>query len=165
MSHVTKQSYWWYVPTLLILSAAYAIGGGLVFGLHFLGWVPSLDDERARLSLELFGMGMLGAALYSTKWWARDMQRALREPQHLPHALDCFGYATTVVGGGITGIIFYLAVRAGSILTFADSAREDGRLSFALFVSFCGGLFHFKVLGWFEEAVRKMLEAHGDRSE
>jgi hypothetical protein len=59
-----KQSYWWYIPILFVLIAAYGLGGFLVFGLHFMNWFPSLNNDTARLVLKLFGMGMLGAAMY-----------------------------------------------------------------------------------------------------
>ena len=49
----SKQSYWWYIPIVMVLILGYGIGGCLVFGLHFLGWLPSLTDDTARLVLKL----------------------------------------------------------------------------------------------------------------
>jgi len=160
-SMTTKQSYWWYVPIVLVMFLGYGLGGCLVFGLHFLAWVPSLTDSTARLVLKLFGMGMLGSAMYCTKWWAKDMEEAMSKPEFLPHAFDCFGYSTTIVGGGITGTVLYMAVRSGVLLTMADPSGAQTRLSFALFVAFCGGLFHFKVKDWFETAIGRMLKKKG----
>jgi len=97
----TKQSYLWYIPIVLVMILGYGLGGGLVFGLHFLDWLPSLTDDTARLVLKLFGMGMLGSTMYCTTWWAKDIEEA---------------------------------------------------------IAFCGGLFHFKVKGWFESAINKMLK-------
>ena len=154
----TKQSYWWYIPIVLVMLFGYGLGGSLVFGLHFLDWCPSLTDDTARLVLKLFGMGMLGSTMYCTKWWAKDIEEAIAKPELLPHAFDCFGYATTVVGGGITGTVLYMAVKSGTLLTMADSTAGGTRMAFALFVAFCGGLFHFKVKDWFESAINKMLK-------
>jgi hypothetical protein len=158
MKNTMKQSYWWYVPILLVMGLGYAIGGCLVFGLHFLNWVPSLTDNTARLVLKLFGMGMLGSTMYCTKWWAKDIDEAIGRPEVLPHPFDFFGYATTIVGGGITGTVLYMAFRSGALLTVADTSNAGMRMSFALFVAFCGGLFHFKVEDWFESAIKKMLK-------
>jgi hypothetical protein len=154
----TKQSYWWYVPIVLVMLLGYGLGGSLVFGLHFLGWFPSLTDSTARLTLKLFGMGMLGSTMYCTKWWAKDIEEAIAKQEVLPHAFDCFGYATTVVGGGITGTVLYMAFRSGALLTVAEPSNAGMRISFAFFVAFCGGLFHFKVENWFESAIEKMLK-------
>jgi hypothetical protein len=157
MSNSTKQSYWWYIPTLLVMALGYIVGGCLVFGLHFLNWFPTLTDNTARLVLKLFGMGMLGSTMYCTKWWAEDIDEAISKPEFLPHAFDSFGYATTIIGGGITGTVLYMAFRSGALLTVTDPANAGMRISFALFIAFCGGLFHFKVKDWFESAIQKML--------
>ncbi len=157
MRNAIKQSYWWYVPILIVMFLGYGIGGCLVFGLYFLNIFPSLTDPAARLVLMLFGMGMLGSTMYSTKWWAVDIDEALGKREFLPHAFDFFGYASTIVGGGITGTVLYLAVRSGVILAIAEPSDAGMNLPFALFAAFCGGLFHFKVQGWFESAFEKMI--------
>ena len=100
-----KQSYLWYIPIVLVMILGYGLGGALVFGLHFLDWIPSLTDDTARLVLKLFGMGMLGSTMYCIKWWAKDIEEAIAKPDMLPHAFDFFGYATTVIGGAITGTV------------------------------------------------------------
>lgn len=120
--------------------------------------MSSVTNPTARLVLKLFGMGMLGSTMYCTKWWATDIEEAMAKPEFLPHPFDCFGYATTIVGGGITGTVLYMAVKSGALLTMADPNGTDTRLSFALFVAFCGGLFHFKVKTWFEAAIDRMLK-------
>ena len=153
-----KQSYLWYIPIALVIILGYGLGGGLVFGLHFLYWLPSLTDDTARLVLKLFGMGILGSTMYCTKWWAKDIEEAIAKPELLPHAFDSFGYATTVIGGGITGTVLYMAITSGALLTMAEPTTGGTRMTFALFVAFCGGLFHFKVKDWFESAINKMLK-------
>lgn len=158
MTKTTSQSYWWYIPIIFMLGLGFLIGGWFVFGVHFLNAIPQLTNKTARLVLELFGMGMLGSTIYCTKWWAVDIEEAIKKAEVLPHALDFFGYATTIIGGGVTGTILYLAVRSGSFLTITNTTDAEMRLSFALFIAFCGGLFHFKVRDWFEKAIEKMLK-------
>ncbi len=154
----TKQSYWWYIPIVLVMILGYGLGGGLVFGLHFLDWLPSLSDETARLVLKLFGMGMLGSTMYCTKYWAKDIDEAIAKPEMMPHLFDSFGYATTIIGGAITGTVLYMAIRSGALLAVVEPNAGETRMAFALFVAFCGGLFHFKVKDWFESAINKMLK-------
>ena len=119
MSNKISQSYWWYIPVLIVLTLGYFLGGWLVFGVHFLNSLPQLTNDTVRLVLKLFGMGMLGATIYCSRWWALDVEEAISRPEVLPHALDFFGYATTIIGGGVTGAVLYLAVRSGSSLTIA----------------------------------------------
>ena len=158
MKQLIKQSYWWYIPIVIVMILGYGIGGGLVFGLHFMNLFPCLADPTARLVLKLFGMGMLGSTMYCTKWWAIDIEDAVEKREFLPHALDFFGYLTMIVGGGITGTVLYLAVRSGAILAIAEPSNAGLHLPFALFVAFCGGLFHFKVRAWFESTFENMLK-------
>lgn len=159
-----KQSYGWYLPIVIVMLLGYALGGALVFGVHFLGWLSPLSDPSARLVLKLFGMGMLGSTMYCTKWWAKDMDEAMTKPEVLPHLFDSFGYATTIVGGGITGTVLYMAFRSGAMLTMVDPATSTTRTSFALFIAFCGGLFHFKVAGWFESAFNTLSQKKKDKA-
>ena len=158
MNNVTKQSFWWYIPILLIMGLGYTMGGCLVFGLHFLNWFPALTNNTARLVLKLFGMGILGSTMYCTKWWAQDIDEAIQNPKLLPHAFDSFGYATTIIGGGITGVVLYMAFKSGALLAVTKSSNAGEHTSFAFFVAFCGGLFHFKVRDWFETAIEKVLK-------
>jgi hypothetical protein len=51
-----------------------------------------------------------------------------------------------------------MAFRSGALLTLPDTSNAGTRMSFALFVAFCGGFFHFKVKDWLESAIEKMLK-------
>jgi hypothetical protein len=85
-----RQSYWYYAPIIIVLASGYAVGGALAFGLYFLGWFPAIPDQTARLTLALFGMGMLGATSYSIRWWAKDMEEAIAAafPAPCPTVVD-----------------------------------------------------------------------------
>jgi hypothetical protein len=145
MTHVSGQSYWWYAPIVVILCIGYAAGGALAFGVTFLGWLPVIGTADGRMVLAIFGMGMLGATMYATQWWARDMEEATHRPSVLPHCFDMFGYAMTIVGGGITGVVFFLALRLTSELVVSANELPPVRPATAYVVAFCGGLAQFKI--------------------
>lgn len=158
MNNTSKKSYYWYIPILIILILGYGIGGFLVFGIHFFNYFPSLTDATARFILKLFGMGMLGSTMFCTKYWAEDIEEAMEESKFLPHAFDSFGYAATIIGGGITGTVLYIAFKSGIIIISATSCNLEISFPFALFIAFLGGLFHFKVKDLFEKAIDKILK-------
>jgi hypothetical protein len=109
---MTTQGYLFYVPICLTLLAGYLGGAALAFGVHYLNWWSGLQDQSARIVVVAYGMGTLGATISSTRYWARDMEDAISKPEFLPHALDIFGYAFTILSGGITGIVLLMAVWA-----------------------------------------------------
>lgn len=145
MPDIPKQSYWWYAPVVVVLLCGYAVGGALAFGVFFLDWIPQLSSPIGRFTVSMFGMGMLGATMYSTQWWANDMEEALGEPKFLPHFFDAFGYATTVVGGGISGVVFFMVLRLTSALALTADGVPSIRPAAGFVVAFCGGLAQFKI--------------------
>jgi len=156
MNNTSKKSYYWYIPILVILFLGYGIGGCLVFGIHFMNFFPSLTDATARFTLKLFGMGMLGSTMYCTKYWAEDIDEAIKKPKLFPNVFDSFGYAATIIGGGITGTILYIAFKQGLVIVLNTSYNIEIKISFALLIAFFGGLFHFKVRDLFEKAFEKI---------
>lgn len=140
------KDYVWYFPVVIVLIGGYFVGGGLAFGIKFLNVLPDLKNETARLILLLFGMGILGATVYCTRYWADDIEECVyRNKGFLPHVFDFFGYATTIVGGGITGIISYLLVKTGLGVSSASLQINDLNLPASVIIAFCGGLFHFRI--------------------
>ncbi len=154
-----RQSYWYYLPIVLVLAIGYAVGGALAFGVYFLGWFEGLTQPVARLTLSMFGMGVLGATLYASRWWSIDMDEAIAKTEYLPHLFDAFGYATSIVAGGIMGVVLYLATRAGIILVTSDGASAELRPGVALLVAFCGGLSLFKV----QDVLKRWIQEVGLR--
>jgi hypothetical protein len=155
-----RQSYWWYVPIVSALVLGYAAGGFLSFGVMFCNGIDKLVNPTARLVLILFGMGLLGSTMYCTKWWASDVEEAMKDKSLLPHLFDAFGYLTTIIGGGITGVVLYLAVKAGVMLAVTSTKPDEPRLAFALVIAFCGGLFHFKVRDMLSGVLSKLIPEH-----
>lgn len=148
------QSFLFYVPIVLVIGLGYLAGAALAFGVQFLNLLPCVQGYLSRLTIMLFGCGMLGATLSATRWWALDIDEAFERPEFLPHALDWFGYATTIVGGGITGVILYLGIRAGIFLTVSGEHISAVRLPVAIVLSFSGGLYQFKVQEQLDGIVR-----------
>jgi hypothetical protein len=151
----TRGSLWWYLPIVILVGTGYALGGAFSFGTAFLGWFPRVSDPTGRLCLQLFGMGMLGASLACSKWWSLDHDEALTDETVRPVALDWFGYATTIVGGGVTGAVLYLVVRYGVALV-TGAAGAAVRPGAAVVIALMGGLFHFKVQALLEDLFRKV---------
>lgn len=160
---IKRQSFIWYIPIVFVLILGYGVGL-FVFGLHFLNWFPSLTDNMARLTIELFGMGIIGANMYCTQWWAKDLEAALQDDNNLPNAFDFIAYATLIVGGGITGIILNIAIKSGILLVITNSSNIEINTTFSFFISFCGGLFHFKVREFLEDVLNKILKYSNEKN-
>jgi hypothetical protein len=143
MPLILRQSLWWYGPIVLVILAGFVAGGWLGFGVAFAGALPEITDATGRLVLQLFGLGMLGACVYCARWWSLDHDAARADPSAEPTALDAFGYATAIVGGGITGVVLYGLARNG--MTLLGTTDTHLRLSVSMILGFMGGLFHFKV--------------------
>lgn len=156
VSHQPKGSLWWYAPIVLVVAVGYAVGGAFAFGTAFLGWYQSVSDPAGRLCLQLFGMGMLGASMACSKWWSLDHDEAQRDATVRPVALDWFGYATTILGGGITGVILYLVMRYGVTLVVTEAAGGTVRVGAAFVFALTGGLFQFQVQALLASLLQKI---------
>ncbi len=151
-----KQGFGYYWPIVLVLLFGYLGGGFLAAGAYF-SWIPGVTDPAAKLALMLFGTGVVGAALYSSKWWAIDLEQATKSPELLPVVFDAFGYAFTLLGGGVTGCALYLIVRYGTDVVSTNAAGI--RPGAAVLIALVGGLTEFKV----EDQLTKMLEKYAER--
>ena len=142
-----KTSYWNYIPIVFVIALGFFIGGGLSFGISFLGLFPFIEDQVARKILTLFGIGMLGATTYCSRFWSKDIDDVVYEsPEYLPHVLDFVGYITLILGGGLTGVISYFLIKTGigvSTTSNSTSIQISGEAS--VIISYIGGLYHFRV--------------------
>jgi hypothetical protein len=151
-----SKSIWNYIPIIFSLLFGYIGGLFLTFGVEYLDVLSSITNQNARLELVLFGMGMLGATLYCSSFWAVDITEAIEKPQFLPNFFDFIGYITLIIGGGITGIILYFVVTIGEKAIFIENPKM--RVEAAYLISFCGGLFHFQVRRALEEFVKSIFK-------
>lgn len=153
------QSYWCYVPIILSLIFGFLAGGYLSFGIKFLNVFPSLKNDTGRLVLILFGMGILGSTTYSARFWAKDIDEVVYDCKDLvPHIFDFFGYITTIVGGGITGIVLYLVARTGVGIATSTNNFPQLTLPSSVLIAYCGGLFHFRVQRMLSKVIDKILK-------
>jgi len=141
---------------VLVVALGYALGGAIAFGTAFLGWFQEVSDPAGRLCLQLFGMGVMGASMACSRWWSLDHDEALKDETVRPVALDWFGYATTILGGGITGVALYLVVRYGVTLVVTEAAGETVRVGAAFVIALTGGLFQFQVQALLASLLQKI---------
>lgn len=123
------------------LAAGYLAGAALSFGVRFLNFLPGLEDPMTRRTLVLCGMGFLGATVYGTVAWSFGSGEAEEEATsggHRPESLT--RRLATILAGGVTGVVFYLAVKAVMALSLAGGGTPQIRFSAALVIAFCGGL-------------------------
>ena len=158
------KSVWNYIPIILSLLCGYIAGFILTFGVQYLNALAFVSNQKARFALVLFGMGILGVTMYCTRFWAKDIEEAIERPQFLPNFFDFFGYITTIIGGGITGILLYILVVIGGSIMVIGSEMPRIKFGAALIISFCGGLFHFKVQGALENFITQIIKQHGQSS-
>lgn len=112
----------------------------LLYGIHFLKWFDTfIPNDTAKSLIEYFLLGMLGSSSFSAFFFAQDSNRFFREKSKPPTYLDPLGYTIHVFGGGITGIVLLLLIKAGFIAVNSnpDSSFRD---SFALIIAFLGGM-------------------------
>ncbi len=153
------KSYWCYVPIIISLALGFLAGGYLAFGTKFLNTFPSVKNETGRLVLILFGMGLLGATTYSSRFWAKDVDEVVYEGKDfLPHIYDFVGYITTIVGGGITGVILYIVARTGIGIASTGSIFPELNLASSILIAYCGGLFHFRVQRMLSQVIDKIFK-------
>ncbi|MFB6368177.1 MAG: hypothetical protein ABEJ00_00965 [Gemmatimonadota bacterium] len=129
-----KESAGW--PEVSALTVGFLAGAVLAFGVRFLGVLPGLGDAMARRTLVLFGMGTLGATVYGTAVWPRRGTPAL-------YSSPLYRLATglaTILGGGVAGIVVYLAVKAAIAGAVIGVGTPRIRFSAALVIAFAGGL-------------------------
>jgi hypothetical protein len=146
----------WYLAICIVIILGYTAGGLLPFGIQYLGYLPDFPDP-ARFVLTLFGVGMLGATMHCNYFFAHDANMAMYSPAlKQPNFVDPFLYAMGIVGGGVTGLLLVLAVKAGFLLAVSSSVGSEMRFSSAILVSFCGGLATYRVRALFARFVETL---------
>ncbi|MCP4268708.1 MAG: hypothetical protein GY777_24530 [Candidatus Brocadiaceae bacterium] len=154
-----KQSYWCYLPIILIIFLGFALGGYLSFGVMYLKAFPFLTDNYARTIVALFGIGMLGVSTYCAKAWANDIDEVVyKEPDYLPHFFDFFGYMTLIVGGGITGVILYFLVKTGVGVSVSSTSEVNLTKEASVIIAYMGGLYHFRVQEQLGKVINKLFK-------
>ena len=157
-----KQSYWCYIPIVLILIFGFIFGFYLTFGIKFLD-VLSTFPEAAKNILMLFGMGLLGASTYCARAWSADIYEVVyEEPKYLPHVLDFVGYITLMIGGGITGVILLFIIKTGIGISVTTNHEIQLTVEASVIIAYIGGLYHFKVQSQLGKMIDNMFKDKGD---
>jgi hypothetical protein len=145
MSHPSKQCFSNYRAIMLVISFGYVSGAALSFGVLYLDFLNVVESQVGKYTLAMFGLGMLGASMYCSQWWAKDMEEAIAEPKYLPHQFDYFGYITTIIGGGISGVVFFMVLRVTSGIALTTDGTLAVRPVAGFVVAFCSGLAQFRI--------------------
>jgi hypothetical protein len=152
----------WYLADCIVIILGYTVGGLFPFGIQYLGYLPHLTDP-ARFALTLFAVGMLGASMFCNHFLVTDanvtMYSTVKKP---PCFVDPFFFAMGIVGGGVTGLLLVLAVKAGFLLAVSSRAGADMRSSSAILISFCGGLATYRVRKLFANLVERVDQKKDD---
>ena len=131
----------WYLPIAVIVLTGYGLG---LYGWYHCGLKPVISgfDELdvRQIYLSLFSVGLIGGSMHCSKFLFEDANKAMYSGNKLPSWLDSFGYAMKILGGGVTGVVFYLVIRLGIGLATEGKATEDVIVTEAGWVmAFAGG--------------------------
>lgn len=132
-------------PAALALALGYLAGGALSFGVRFLGLFPTLESPMARLTMVLVGMGMLGASVHGSWAWSRRATPTGGGGGGAGRLRAGWACLAAILGGGITGVVLYLAVKAAIAAALVGDVTPDIRYSVALLIAFAGGLLHLRL--------------------
>lgn len=150
---------YWYIPIAIVILLGFGVGGILAFGTEFLGLFTSVTDPQGRLALTLYGVGILGASSYLSAFFARDANATFkRQDGPWPNFLDPFGYVFVLLGGGITGLLFVLAVRLGFVAAYNGGNTAEMRLPALVILAYGGGFASSTVKRFFARLVKELAE-------
>ena len=158
-----KQSYWCYIPIVIILILGFVFGLYLTFGIKFLNTFASLQLEAKNI-LMLFGMGLFGASTYCAKAWSADIYEVVYEhPNFMPHFLDFIGYITLMIGGGITGVILFFIIKTGMGISATTNGEIQLTVEASVIIAYIGGLYHFKVQSQLGKMIDNMFKNKAEK--
>lgn len=117
--------------------------------MKFLNALPQVDDENARFTVVLYGMGVLGATLYASYYFAKDANQVMYKDDALcPNFLDFLGYGILIGGGGITGLVLYMVAKTGTFLLYTQPEATELIFSTSLLLALAGGMATQRVKGY-----------------
>lgn len=117
--------------------------------MKFLGALPQVKEEDARFTIVLYGMGVLGATLYASYFFAKDANQVMyKDDARCPNFLDFLGYGILIGGGGITGLVLYIVAKTGTFLIYTQPEATEIRFSTSLLIALAGGMATQKVKGY-----------------
>lgn len=132
-------SRFWYLPIILVIAAGYICGTYLWFSCEYMGCFPFLVSNESRLILQLFGLGVIGGAMHCSVFFAKDYNVKVYGDKEMPTCLCFLGYLIQVIGGGITGVVLYVAVKAGVIAVLVGGSAIEINKFASWLIAFGGG--------------------------
>lgn len=132
-------SRYWYIPIALVITTGYGLGGFFWFKYGF----PVDGNPPHVVELEyfitLFSLGIVGGSMHCSVFFSNDANKKMYGAERLPTVFDPFGYTLQIIGGGFTGVMLYLAFKAGLVVMLSgDSDAELSRYA-AWLIALSGG--------------------------
>ncbi|MDP5031210.1 MAG: hypothetical protein NWQ54_17570 [Paraglaciecola sp.] len=142
-----------FLSIVVILLAYYY---GLKYFLHLLYQSVEIHnsvakDDRAITIIflqQLFCLGLLGGAMHCHVFIAKEFNQYHRDKDisNAPMAIDFLGYIMQIIGGGLTGVILFFALKTGLVVVTSGSTAQVTDMPATLtpyaewLIAFAGGL-------------------------
>ena len=134
----------WYIPIILVILLNYIFCTYIWFAIEFLELFNNLSSD-AKHFIQLFVLGMLGGSIYTSIYFANDYNEVMeiaeknKRLEKAPAAIDFLGYILFIFGAGITGVVLYLAFKAGIIVMLVGSSEIEINKVATWVIAFSGG--------------------------
>lgn len=135
----SQYSTYYYLPISLVILAGYLVG---LYGWYRCGIAPEVIElNDVNLYAALFSLGLVGGAMSCSVFLAKDANKVMYgENTKLPNWVDVFGYLFHVIGGGFTGLAFYLVVKLGIDVATGNASATDLTQEAGWLMALAGGL-------------------------
>lgn len=133
------QSRYWYIPIAIVIAAGYALGGYLWMLYGFPGEQQTLNVAEQAYFVTLYSLGLIGGSMHCSVFFAKDANKKMYGNERLPTVFDLFGYALQIIGGGFTGIMLYLAFKAGLVVFLSGDSQASMSNYAAWLIALAGG--------------------------
>lgn len=134
-----QYSTYYYLPISLVVLAGYLVG---LYGWYRCGIAPEVIElNDVNLYAALFSLGLVGGAMSCSVFLAKDANKVMYgESAKLPNWVDVFGYLFQVIGGGFTGLAFYLVAKLGIDVATGNTNTTDLTPEAGWLMALAGGL-------------------------
>lgn len=131
---------YWYIPVAIVIGLGYCLGGYYWYAFTYLNYAPQIAEPEARYFIQLYCLGLVGGSMHCSIFFARDFNQKVYGSERLPTFLDFAGYGLQIIGGGITGIVLFLAFKVG-LVVLLTGGNEQAKVSdyAAWLIAFAGG--------------------------
>lgn len=151
--HSLQHSTYYYLPISLVILTGYLVG---LYGWYRCGIAPEVVQlNEANLYTAVFSLGLVGGAMSCTIFFGKDANKVMYgESEKLPNWVDIFGYVFQMIGGGFTGLAFYLIAKLGIDVATGNMTTAELTPEASWLMALAGGLATNRV----KEFIRKIVE-------